>query len=36
MNRFYGIFGSVCGFVLLQHTKLLDAEFKYPIIFQFE
>ena len=24
---------SVCGFVLLEQTKLLDAEFKYLIIF---
>ena len=30
---FYGVFGVVLRFVLLEQTKLLDAEFKYLIIF---
>ena len=29
----YGVFGVVLRFVLLEQTKLLDAEFKYLIIF---
>ena len=30
---FYGVFGVGLRFVLLEQTKLLDAEFKYLIIF---
>ena len=30
---FYGVFGVALRFVLLEQTKLLDAEFKYLIIF---
>ena len=30
---YYGVFGVVLRFVLLEQTKLLDAEFKYLIIF---
>ena len=30
---FYGVFGVVLRFVLLEQTKLLGAEFKYLIIF---
>ena len=29
MNRCYWLFGVVLWFVLLEHTKVLDAEFKY-------
>ena len=32
---FYGVFGVVLPFVLLEQTKCLDAEFKYIIIIFF-
>ena len=30
---FYGVFGVALRFVLIEQTKRLDAEFKYPFFF---